>query len=73
MLSSLRLNLGTNVHNYTSTSIPKTYVTKISLLNISQELIIKHNYHSLYNSVLSPYIYKKKVQNFVNSYIIIFL
>jgi hypothetical protein len=58
-VSPLRLNLETNLHNYTFTFIPKTYLTKILLLNISQELIIKHNYHSLYNLVFSPYIYKK--------------
>lgn len=58
-VSPLRLNLEINLHNYTSTSIPKTYVTKMLLLNILQELIIKHTYHSLYNSVFSPYIYKK--------------
>lgn len=54
-VSLLRLNLRTNWHNYTSTFIPKTYVTKVLLLNISQELITKHNYHSLYNSIFFPY------------------
>lgn len=58
-LSPLRLNLRTNLHKYTSTSIPKIYITKILLLNISQELIIKYNYQTLYNVVFSGYIYKK--------------